>query len=227
MKCRILALGVIASQLGCADRSFVQSAKEWISQPVEIPKGAEPSLEEAARVDLVGRQITQANLFSGVEASFQVVGEKTPLLSHRDQHGIFISDSLVRDCKTDHELAAVLCSELAKIVAEQRNTTRMGYTNPMPDIAINNGMEQNGIPADQFRLAQLAMWDERNAKASKPGETGNPPIDAKQIALDLLKTSGYDAAAMEEVPGLIKNVNQNKGLVQQLSGRGASPIWSR
>jgi hypothetical protein len=193
---------------GCQTMSRVA---EWIDPPPEGNR--EASLAAAARVDQTGRQIAAANPFTGLDTTFQVIGHPDPLLFHRDHHGVFVSDSLVDQCKSEAELAALLCSELGKMVAEKRNLARMGYVESFPQVPLANSLDAGLEPA---RLAELAA---RKEKAE--------PTDPKAIALDLLKSAGHDANAMKSVEPIIKNANQNREVLRQLGGVGAEPTWSR
>jgi hypothetical protein len=182
------------------------------------------SLQSAARVDQVGRAVLGANPFTGLDVTFQVIGRKEPVLLHRDRHGVFISDGLVDQCRTDAELAAVLCTELGKMVAEERSLARMGY-DTRAEVPVPNSMGANDIAGDPTRMAEAAM---REAKAPKlTHERVKEPADPKAIAADLLKTAGYDAKTLEKVEPLLKGMNSDRDLVKQLSGSTFLPSWSR
>ena len=216
-----LSLGIV----GCADTQFARTARSIVGKEITIPKGAEPNLGAASRVDQIGRQIAAANPFIGIEPTFQTIGSPESLLFHLDQHGMIISDSLVSSCKTDAQLAAVLCSELGKMVSEHRNAIRMGYPDPLPNISVPNSSEMNGIPADQFRLAELAMLEKRFPK-KEADRMRSLTIDPQKIATDLLKTTGFEESAMSSVEPLLKSANKDSAISRQLGGKGTKPTWS-
>jgi hypothetical protein len=192
--------------------------------PTEVLRGQEPSLAAAARVDEVGRKILAANLFSGLDLSYQTIGNDQPILFHRGQQGVFISDSLVNRCQNEEELAAVLCSELGKIVAEQRNATRMGYRDPMSNLNFSNSGEAGGITGDQFRLAELAEIEKRTPKKVVDrilAETTDP----RRIAIDMMKTVGYRDDAYAKAEPLLRGVNKNREIMHQLQGSPVSGKW--
>lgn len=217
----VLALAVC----GCQDSRFFRSARSFVGKPVEVPQSKEASIQAAARVDQVGRQILAANVFCGVDAAFQVVGNDEPVLFHRGQQSVFISDSLVNRCQTDEELAGVLCSELGKMVAEKRNAARMGYADPIMSITLTNSGEAAGITADQFRLAELAAIEKRTPKKVVDrvlAETTDP----RRIAIDLLKTTGIDEKNYPKAEQLLRGMNKNRDMIKQLDGGNAKPEWS-
>jgi hypothetical protein len=90
------------------------------NQKIDTPQMTEASIESAARVDQVGRLLVGQNPFLGIEPVFQTFGLSEPEIWHPDFHGVFISEGLVKQCATDEELAAVLASELAKMVEKQK-----------------------------------------------------------------------------------------------------------
>jgi len=75
--------------------------------------------ESAARVDLLGRNILAANPQIGMKPQFMVIGSPQPEIFHKKNEGLFITEALVKQCKTDGELAAVLCHELGKMVSDR------------------------------------------------------------------------------------------------------------
>lgn len=203
---RWACLAFIAMNSGCLQ---MQRIVEWIDPP---PDGSrEPSLVTAARVDQVGRQIISANPFTGIEASFQVIGQPDALIFHRDHYSVFISDALVEQCATDAELAAVLCSELGRMVAERRNLSRMGYLESFSQVPSEAG--------DAMRTAELAL----QAKAENTKELTDP----KKIALEMLQTAGHDPALLAKVEPILRGANRNRDVLRQLGGVGAEPAWSR
>lgn len=220
-----VATVLLLALCGCQDGRFLRSARSLVNRPIDVPKTGEPSLAAAARVDQVGRQILSANIFCGVDTGFQTVGSEQALLFHRGQESVFISDSLVNRCKTDEELAAVLCYELGRMVAEKRNATRMGYTEPMLDVTTTNNGEMGGITGDQFRLAELASIEKRTPKKVVDRVLAQS-TDPRKIALELLKTTGIDEANYAKVEPMLKGLNKNREIVKQLDGGSAKPEWT-
>ncbi len=211
---------------GCQDSKWFRTAGRLVNTPVTVPKTREPSVAAAARVDQMGRQILSANLFCGVDTSFQLIGNDEPLLFHRGQESVFISDSLVNRCASDEQLAAVLCHELAKMVAEKRNAARMGYAEPLMNVTQTNNGEMGGITGDQFRLAELAAIEKRTPK-SVVDRVLSETTDPKKIAVELLKTTGIEESHYADVSTLLKGVNKNRDVIQQLDGGSQAPEWTK
>lgn len=211
--------------VGCQDSRFLANTRTTSSKPVEVPDVSEATHATHARVDQVGRTILRTNLFIGIEPSFHTIGHKDPLLFHRDENGLFISDTLVNRCQTDGELAAVLCTELGKMVAEKRNVQRMGLPEPPLNVPISNSMEAGGIPADQIFVAEAALREQKSKKDRTPASR-NLTTDPKKIARELLKTAGYDESEMKSVEANLRHMTQDSGVQQQLGGAGAPPRWS-
>jgi hypothetical protein len=220
-----VAAVVVLALCGCQDSRFFRTARGFINKPVDVSKTTEADIAAAARVDQVGRQILAANLFCGVDAAFQVVGDKEPILFHRGQQSVFISDSLVNQCATDEELAAVLCSELGKMVAEKRNAARMGYADPLMNLNFAGSGEAGGITADQFRLAELAEHEKRTPKKAVDKVLAES-TDPRKIAVEMMKTTGFDEAQYPKAEKLLKGLNKNREMVKQLDGGAAKPEWS-
>jgi hypothetical protein len=219
-----LAIILVASILcGCESSPF-RALTSFKNRPVELPEGRQPSLASAARVDEVGRKILAANVFSGLEVSFQTIGDPEPLLFHHGRQGLFISDSLVNRCQNEEELAAVLCSELGKMIAEQRNAVRMGYRDPISNLSFASSGEANGITGDQFRLAELAEIEKRTPKKMVDrvmAETTDP----RRIAIDMMKTTGYADDVYPKAESLLRGVNKKPEIMQQLLGSSVPGKW--
>lgn len=184
----------------------------------------EPALAAAARVDQVGRQLLTANPFS-IEAAFQVIGHPEPSIFHRDRVGVFISDALVEQCRSDGELAAVLASELGKMIAEERNLRRMGYGDTALHVPAANPMQSADLSADPARLSEVALRDvAKNDRAVN--EARVELTDPKKIAAELLRTAGHDEKLLASVEPMLKNASRHRDLLRQLGG-GGDPVWSR
>ena len=88
-----------------------------------------PASEEAAkRVLQVGGQVLVANPQLAVRPTFTTIGAPTEEIFHSADKIVFITEGLVRECRTDGQLAAVLCHELGKMAAE-----RQEMAGPPPD----------------------------------------------------------------------------------------------
>jgi hypothetical protein len=174
------------------------------------PEGKPPSLAVASRVDQVGRAVVAANPFTGLDVGFQVIGRAEPLIAHRDRHGIFISEGLVDRCQTDGELAAVICLELGKMMAEERTLARMGYS-ARAEVPVPDAMGANDLAGDPVRLAEAVQKHGTAQKASSSSAS-----DPQAIAAELLKTAGHDVKLLETVKPYLKDANADKDLLRYL-----------
>src|SRR5262245_25790007 len=77
------------------------------------------SIQAAARVDTLGRSILAANPQLGIQPLFRTIGAPQPEIFHHGTFEIDITEGLVNQCTTDAQLAAVLASELGKLVSER------------------------------------------------------------------------------------------------------------
>jgi hypothetical protein len=183
-----------------------------------------PDIVVAERVFLVGRQIIAQNTFAGVEPQFHTIGVPESALYHRGSEELFISQGLANKCKTDAELAAVLCSELGSMVAERQAARRAGRdTDPIPDVAPKGNMMAGGIDGDQTRLAELAYHEKRYPRANT--NATSTPADAGKVARDLMRGAGYDPAEVDRVAPLLKESTRGEALRKQMAGSASAPSW--
>src|SRR5437879_3739195 len=95
--------------------AFFRHAEPMTTLPTLSPA----STEAASRVDKIGRGILAANPQIGAKPLFRTIGAPRPEVFHRGTDDVYVTEGLVRLCETDGQLAAVLCAELAKMVAER------------------------------------------------------------------------------------------------------------
>ena len=95
------------------------------SRSAKMPKA---DLALCGRVETIGRKIIAQNTFTGIEPLFHTVGVPEAVLFHRGAEELIISEGLVKQCRNDSELAAVLSSELAQMMNEKKTARRVGRT---------------------------------------------------------------------------------------------------
>lgn len=237
---RRTALGLaagLACLTGCVDAHFLE--KEWSlsktigwepDNVVKTPDAAKyprPNLQVAERVESLGQRIIAQNTFTGLQPLFHTLGVAEPLLFHRGTGELFISEGLASRCKTDAELAAVLCSELGQMMAEQQAARRVGRnTEPIPDVPIGNSTNAGGIDSDQTRLAELAYHEKKYGRrpVGKPDATSSNP---EQYARDLLKGAGFEPGELDRADPLIRAATRSDGLRKQMAGSAPAPTWQK
>jgi hypothetical protein len=205
----------------------VRKAIGWDDPPGNVVKPTNKELaklpvanqEVARRVEDLGRKIVYQNTFIGIEPMFMTLGVKEAVLFHRGADQLFISEGLVEKCKLDSELAAVLCSELGRMVAETRTAKAVGHdVQPIPDAASGGTVFPGSTPTDVGRQAEQAMQEHKLPKAGGPAETA----DAVGTARDLLKGAGYSPAELDRIDSLLKQSDRGEKLKKQLGG-GSAP----
>ncbi len=176
----------------------------------KLPKG---SLETASRVDSIGRQIRAANPDITVDTLFLTIGAPAVTAFHRGTTEIYVSDGLVQRCKTDGELAAVLCNELAKIMVEAQ---AQGKLKPPPEQErpFTPQIHRDGDP-DQTHLAEQAFFEQRNRRR-RPVDAP-PEQDPNVLARDYLTKAGFSAEDLSKASVLIRQAESNPAFNQIIS----------
>jgi len=183
------------------------------------PKVSEASVETARRVDELSKRIVEQNTFTGLEPIIRVVGVPEAVLFHRGPTELFISEGLVKKCKTEAELAAVLCTELGKMMSQKRAVIVLGRNvDPIPDVALP-GL---GGDATQVRQAELALQKRREDQKRAAEQS-----DEVQLAKDLLKGAGFNPSEFDRVQGMVKQSDRGESIKKQMAGPGAAPSWNR
>jgi predicted Zn-dependent protease len=191
---------------------FGRTSKTAIPPRDKLPKG---SLEAASRVDSIGRQIRGANPDISVDPLFLTIGSPSVTAFHRGTTEIYVSDGVVQRCKTDGELAAVLCNELAKMTVEAQ---AQGKTKPPPERErpFTPSLHRGGDP-DQTQLAEQALFERQNPRrrpVDAPVE-----LDPGVLAKDYLTKAGFAADDLAKAGTLIRQAEANPSFNQILAPR--------
>jgi predicted Zn-dependent protease len=193
----------------------------WDDQP-RTPKVPKADLATAERVETLGRRIIGQNTFTGIEPLFHTLGVPEVVLFHRGTGELMISEGLAKQCKTEAELAAVLCSELGQMVAEKKAARRAGADrDSFPEIGVPTGSGlAGGTPTDPSRAAELALLEKQRAK-NAAGEAA----DAGKLSRDLMRGAGFDPAELERVAPLLKQSTRGAAIQKQMSASAPAPKW--
>jgi hypothetical protein len=181
---------------------------------------APASAEVAMRVDRVGRQICAANPQASLHPNFAIYGSPKPEIFHQGTKVLHLTDSLVQGCKTDPELAAVLCLELARMVAEREalSPARNSKPDERPPISVPIGNAGQIGAFDQAHMAELARYEERQRAARQPKAVPDP----QALAGTFLENAGYPRIALDSVQPLLKAAEGNYVLEKQFKTSGAA-----
>lgn len=184
-----------------------------------------PNALLAERVETLGRKVVAQNTFTGIEPLFHTIGVKESVLFHRGTEELFISEGLVEKCKSDAELAAVLCAELGQMVTEKRAAKALGRDiDPISDAGTGAGpLFPGGTAYDAGRQAELAYHEQRHPRGgARPGTA-----DAVATARELLTGAGYSPLEYDRVEPLLKKSDRGETLRKQLGGTAPPPDWKK
>ncbi|MBN9523485.1 hypothetical protein J0H58_34060 [bacterium] len=182
------------------------------------PKIGPASVQIAERVDTLGRKIMGQNPFTGLDPLFHTVGVQESVLFHRGTAEVFVSAGLVEKCKTEPELAAVLCAELGKMTAEKRRAATVGKDrDSIPNVALPGA---DGF--DATRAAELARQETKPARRFTADE-----MSSDHVARDLLRGAGYDPAELDRVQPLLRQSERGDAIRKQMAGSAPAPKWER
>lgn len=197
--------------------------------PPVRPAYAPAALDAAARVDSIGREILAANKQIGIQPQFCTIGAPQPEIFHRGTVEVTLTEGLVRKC-SDGQLAAVLCLELGKMVAEREAQAGPPMKAPdrLPplDVPVGNDLAgSRGMP-DQTHLAELARFE----KERKQRQQAPPAPDPRALARSYLTRTGYPATELEAAAPILQEAAENNTFARQLKAPGmALPTrtWTR
>jgi hypothetical protein len=176
---------------------------------------APPSLELAARVDAMGTRIRVANPQIAFRPLFRTIGTAQPEIFHRGVDEILITEGLVKECKTDAQLAAVLSMELGKMVSERMAEMPTGLARDDAPIELRVGNDGGGSfgDADQLRRAELAKFQKQERQRQRLAAT---TADPKNLAAVFMEKAGYTPADLDSVGPMLTEAAENRTLAKQL-----------
>jgi hypothetical protein len=186
-----------------------------------VPTIAHAPATEAAtrRVNEVGQRLLAANTELPMRPLILGIGSPEPEIFHRDITAIYISDSLVNKCSTDAQLAAVLASELGKMVSTRVALAglKAQRTEREPLGAVQIGPDTGGTfgPPDGTRLAELGKFEQETHRT--PSGVPAPPPDPDVLARNYLRKAGYAVSDLDSVMPLLREAAQHTQIEQQFT----------
>jgi hypothetical protein len=181
-----------------------------------LPALSPASTEAAARVDSIGRRILASNPQVGARPMFRTIGAPQPEVFHRGTSDVYITEGLVRQCASDGQLAAVLCTQLGKMVAEREALTPGSVRKPerLPPIDTRVGTDSGwGTPPDQTRLRELAdVEPERRGR-----RTAVAPPDPQALARVYLLRTGYHDEDLQAAAPLLQAATSHSNFEKQFT----------
>jgi hypothetical protein len=227
---RLLPCGLLLALTGCwpdsQPNNLVVQPGPFYPAPEtpEIKMHYAPATEEAARrVNELGLKILAANPQIGMRPYILTVGTQEPEIFHRGQAQIIITEGLVKQCTTDRFLAAVLCLEFAKMVAEREALASVQARQPElePPVEMRVGTDSGGTfgSPDATRLAELGRF-ERNRRA--PTAPPPAPPDPQNLARTYLAKANFHAGDLDAVLPIVKKAQETFRLEKQMTGTPAA-----
>ncbi len=188
-------------------------------------KQAPPATREAAlRVDGVGQKLVKANPRLNQKVVFMTLGvphEEIFHQSQKDSSVIYVSEGLVRQCKTDGELAALLSQELGKMVSEQTALIRSPRSRlsapPIMNPRVGNDIGDALGGADRVDEMIAARYENEWRQSHK--EIPDTPPPPESLARVYLQNAGFDAKALETVAPLLRKAEKQSSVEQSMSGK--------
>jgi hypothetical protein len=179
---------------------------------------APASTAAAARVDMLGRKLVEANKQAGVQPLFRTIGAPQPEIFHRGMAEIDITEGLVTQCQSEGALAALLCNELGKMVSEREALagpgTRIPDREPPHDVPIGNDGGSFG-PADRTHLAEQGMFEKSHPR--RPDAPPPPPPDPQLLAQTYLAKAGYSQQELAAAAPLLQAAAANAAFEKQMN----------
>jgi hypothetical protein len=214
---------------GCApekDNQMLVAPSPFSSPPAQVQRSQtqfpQANLEVAAQVDQLGRKILAANPQIGLRPFFCAIGSQNEEVFHQGNSKLIVTEGLVRQCKTEQELAAVICRELGKMVSEREALASPSMRNPArrPPIQVEPDRGSGGLMRtdDGTELYELAKFEQAG------GRPAPLPPDPNHLARIYLKKAGYAEAALDEAAPVFKAADKNSAWEKQMNTTPARPF---
>lgn len=235
---RVLCALGLAVSAGCLPFELTKDNAEFAQVPanpfpsppqatVRAKANYAPASQEVAwRVDSVGRKLLTQDATSGLpgfQPMFATIGSPQPEIFHVDMNLVYVTEGLVKQCKTEGQLAAVLASELGRMVVEREATARREVRDPerQPPASLPIGGQGHAGAADPIHLMELAEYEKSNPKAPRP----LPRPDLRKVAGKLLEQAGFPPADLDAVQPLLQGAEQQDVLERQFKGMPMPGNW--
>ncbi|MGL4553836.1 MAG: hypothetical protein ACRC33_21980 [Gemmataceae bacterium] len=214
MRARLTAI-LLAALAGCdpAPRAnLIGPVTPPAAQRSDSMSGNPGTEASAKRTLAVAQRIYDANTQLGVRPTIMTVGRPEREIFH-DGHGglrgcrLFLTEGLITACRTDAELAAVLCVELGRIAAERAASAGGEDDDGRATIDERVGNDSGGSfgAPDGTRLMEAA----RRERQAKDGKLAPDPT---KCAAEYLRRADYPAQALLEVGPLLRQAEESEAV---------------
>jgi hypothetical protein len=216
--------GLLLLVCGCMseDGSTMLPCNPFVTQafkPAAVQHIVEtPGTKEAAdRVLTVGGKVVTANPQIGFRPRFCTIGSPKEEIIHRGNHDVFITEGLVRRCETDGQLAAVLCLELGKMVAERESLadplTRMKPAYVPIDMPVGNDASGPFGSPDGTRRMELSKFEEQQRQKAEA-----PPPSPDSLARSYLRKAKFAPTDLDDIAAALRAADGNITLENTIGG---------
>jgi hypothetical protein len=227
---RLAGLALVALS-GCVPLDLFRTESEFAQVPtspfapsvVQIVKRTNPNFTPAPsdvglRVDAVARKLLAANAQTGLKPMFATIGSPEPEMFHADQSMVYVTEGLVRQCKSEAELAAVLAFELGRMVSEREAAASRDTrtAEPRPPMPLPIGNQGDPFAADPSYFFEMAKFEKEHPRSARTKIL--PPPDPRLVAGTLLDQAGYQKSDLDAVAPILRNADKNYTLERQFKG---------
>lgn len=178
--------------------------------------------DSAMRVDRVSKVLVAANPAVG-KPLFGTIGDPRPEIFHQGTQAVQITEGLVKKCKDDGQLAAVLSLELGKMVSEREalaGAKARALQERLPQgVAVGNSGGTG--PSDMVALAEQASREQQRQRL----QHARPP-DPQALARGYLEKIGFGKRELDAVAPLLEAAEKNYVFEKQFKSSPDAPAWS-
>ncbi len=208
--------GLLLAMLGCqTDQLRRPTAPSDVLRVQVDQKLLQANLEACTRVFTVGQKILAGNPELPQRLIFRAVGHPQPEIFHQGNSAIVVTQKLVEMCPSEGELAAVLCVELGRMVAEREALAPLEARRPTPRSPIDHVQFRAtaGLAnPDEFRLREQAHYEAEQRR--QLGDFVLP--DPMQLARNYLQRAGYPVEELDRIKPVLRAAGENSTLEQQM-----------
>lgn len=179
--------------------------------------------EYSVQVAALGERILNTNPEIGMKPYFATAGTQSPEIFHQGQHFVYITDGLVKRCKNEGQLAALLALELAKMVVEREALAnpKTRQTKERPPIHVDIGRVGSDAYSDQTDVVEMARYEARQKNRPKR----QPLPDPIELARRYLTKADFRPENLDSIQPLLKEAEQSYQLEKQFKG-SVGPVWT-
>lgn len=223
----MLILPVICLLVGCVGEEGARSLPLVAGNPFGTPppplgvtvKTPSAATETSVRVDYVGRKLLAANPAVGVRPYFLTIGQPSLEVFHLDTKAVYMTEGLVKMCKTEEELAAVLANELGKMIAEREILASADKRNPA-----NLPLEETTSASSPQPTGFVDLVKKELEYPPRPRSSPRP--NSQAIAGTFLEKAGYARASLAQVQPILDQADLNCALERQVKGLPPVQGWT-